>query len=55
MMLIPPDVKVHLAVGYTDLRKGLDRLAVMMEQVLDQEADDWSIKLVLYRIHFEWP
>jgi transposase len=37
MMLIPPGVKVHLAVGYTDMRKGIDGLAVMVEQVLAQD------------------
>jgi hypothetical protein len=26
MMLIPAGVKVHLALGYTDLRKGIDGL-----------------------------
>jgi transposase len=47
MMLIPPGVKVHLAVGYTDLRKGLDGLAVMVEQVLDQ--DPFSGHMFVFR------
>jgi transposase len=46
-MLIPPGVKVHLAVGYTDLRKGLDGLAVMVEQVLDQ--DPFSGHMFVFR------
>ena len=27
MTLLPPGVKVHLALGYTDMRKGIDGLA----------------------------
>ena len=27
MMIVPAGVKVHLALGYTDMRKGLDGLA----------------------------
>ena len=33
-MLIPAGVKVHLALGYTDLRKGIDGLGVLVERVL---------------------
>ena len=29
MMIIQPGVKVHLAAGFTDLRRGLDGLAVI--------------------------
>jgi len=32
MMLIPAGVKVHLALGYTDLRKGIDGLGVLVER-----------------------
>ena len=28
MMIVPAGVKVHLALGYTDMRKGLDGLAI---------------------------
>jgi transposase len=27
MMIVPAGVKVHLALGYTDMRKGMDGLA----------------------------
>jgi transposase len=38
MTLLPPGVKVHLAFGYTDMRKGMDGLAVMVQEVLRQDA-----------------
>ncbi|MEA2916092.1 MAG: hypothetical protein QOJ15_8173 [Bradyrhizobium sp.] len=28
MMIVPAGVKVHLALGYTDMRKGMDGLAI---------------------------
>ena len=37
MMLVPAGIKVHIAVGYTDLRKGLDGLAVLVEQMLQKD------------------
>ncbi len=37
MNLLPPGVKVHLALGYTDMRKGMDGLAVMVQEVLQQD------------------
>jgi len=37
MMLVPAGIKVHIAVGYTDLRKGLDGLAVLVEQILQKD------------------
>jgi len=46
-MLVPAGVKVHLALGYTDLRKGLDGLAVLVEQVLEQ--DPFSGHLFVFR------
>ena len=36
MMLLPPGVKVHLAFGYTDMRKGIDGLAMLVQGVLRQ-------------------
>jgi len=47
MMLIPSGVKVHLATGYTDLRKGLDSLAMLVEQVLEQ--DPFSGHMFVFR------
>ena len=37
MNLIPAGMKVHMAVGYTDLRKGLDGLAILVEQILEKD------------------
>jgi hypothetical protein len=34
MTLIPPSVKVHLALGYVDMRKGIDGLAMLVQGVL---------------------
>jgi transposase len=47
MMLIPPGVNVHLAPGFTDLRRGLDGLAVMVEQIL--ERDPFSGHMFAFR------
>ena len=47
MMIVQPGVKVHLAPVYTDLRRGLDGLAVMVEQVLEQ--DPFSGHLFVFR------
>ena len=37
MMIIPAGVKVHLALGYTDMRKGVDGLAMLVQQTLKQD------------------
>ena len=37
MTLLPPGVKVHLAFGYTDMRKGIDGLAMLFQGVLRQD------------------
>jgi transposase len=37
MMLLPAGMKVHLALGYTDMRKGMDGLAMMVQGVLRQD------------------
>jgi transposase len=37
MTLLPPGVKVHLAFGYTDMRKGIDGLAMLVQGVLRQD------------------
>lgn len=34
MIPLPPSTKVYLACGATDMRKGLDGLAVLAQQVL---------------------
>lgn len=35
--LLPPGVKVHLALGFIDMRKGLDGLAMLVQGVLQQD------------------
>ena len=35
--LLPPGVKVHLALGYIDMRKGIDGLAMLVQGVLQQD------------------
>jgi transposase len=35
--LLPPGVKVHLALGYIDMRKGIDGLAMLVQGVLRQD------------------
>jgi len=37
MTLLPPNVKVHLALGYIDMRKGIDGLAMLVQGVLRQD------------------
>jgi transposase len=37
MTLLPPGVKVHLALGYVDMRKGIDGLAMLVQNVLRQD------------------
>jgi hypothetical protein len=32
MLIIPSSVKIHLALGHTDLRKGFDSLAVLVQE-----------------------
>jgi transposase len=34
---VAPGVKVHLAVGYVDMRKGIDGLAMLVQGVLRQD------------------
>jgi transposase len=47
MTLLPPGVKVHLAFGYTDMRKGMDGLALLVQEVL--RADPFSGHLFVFR------
>jgi transposase len=47
MMIVPAGVKVHLALGYTDLRKGLDGLAILVQQMLEQ--DPFSGHMFVFR------
>ena len=47
MMLLPAGVKVHLAFGYTDMRKGIDGLTMLVQGVLRQ--DPFSGHLFVFR------
>ena len=37
MMIAPAGLKVHLALGYTDMRKGMDGLAMLVQDVLKKD------------------
>lgn len=47
MTLLPAGEKVHLTFGYTDMRKGMDGLALMVQEVLQQ--DPFSGHLFVFR------
>src|SRR5258708_8521881 len=47
MTLLPPGVKVHLAFGYTDMRKGIAGLAMLVQGMLRQ--DPFSGHLFVFR------
>lgn len=47
MTLLPRGVKVHLDLGYTDMRKGIEGLAMLVQAVLRQ--DPFSGHLFVFR------
>ncbi len=47
MTLVPSGVRVHIALGVTDMRKGLDGLAMLVQGVLEQ--DPFSGHLFAFR------
>ena len=47
MMLVPSSVKVHLALGHTDMRKSFNGLSVMIQEVLKE--DPFSGHLFAFR------
>jgi transposase len=47
MTLLPRGLKVHLALGHTDMRKGIDGLAMLVQAVLRQ--DPFSGHLFVFR------
>jgi len=47
MLIVPAGVKVHLALGYTDMRKGMDGLAMLMQETL--KKDPFSGHLFAFR------
>lgn len=36
-MMLPSGVRVHVALGYTDMRKGMDGLAMLVQGMLKQD------------------
>jgi transposase len=46
-MILPAGVKVHLALGYTDMRKGMDGLAMLVQGTL--QKDHFSGHLFAFR------
>ena len=46
-LLLPANAKVHLAFGVTDMRKGIDGLAMLVQEVLHQ--DPFSGHLFVFR------
>src|SRR5205807_10543364 len=47
MIVIPAGVQVHLALGYTDMRKGLDGLATLIQE--HPKKDPFSGHLFVFR------
>lgn len=47
MMIVPAGVKVHLALGTTDMRKGMDGLATLVQETL--KKDPFSGHLFAFR------
>ena len=47
MTLLPEGVRVHLAVGHTDMRKGIDGLSMMVQEVL--KRDPFTGHLFVFR------
>lgn len=47
MMLMPAGVKVHMALGVTDMRKGMDGLATLVQETL--KKDPFSGHLFAFR------
>jgi transposase len=47
MLIVPSGVKIHLALGYTDMRRGFDGLSMLVQEVLRQ--DPFSGQLFVFR------
>ena len=47
MIAVPPGVRIHLACGATDMRKGFDGLSMLAQEVLKQ--DPFSGYLFVFR------
>ena len=66
MIALQSDVRVYLACGYTDMRKGMQGLAMLVQQVLAEDPFNGALyafrgrrgnllKLVWHDGHFIWP
>jgi transposase len=49
MIAPPPGVRVWLACGHTDLRKGMDGLALLAQQVLNEDPFSGAL------VRVSWP
>lgn len=47
MITVPAGVRIHLALGPTDMRKGFDGLALQVQELL--QADPFSGHLFIFR------
>ena len=47
MITVPGGVRIHLALGATDMRKGFDELSLLVQEVL--RADPFSGHLFVFR------
>ena len=47
MMIVPSGVKIHIALGYTDMRRGFDGLAILVQESL--KLDPFSGQLFVFR------
>ena len=43
MIALPSGVRVYLACGYTDMRKGMQGLAMLVQQVLAENPFDGAV------------
>lgn len=50
MMIVLTGVKVHLAIGYTDMRKGMDGLAMLVQGTLHKDPFSGH----LFAFHGKW-
>ena len=51
MTLLPPGVKVHLGFGYTDMRKGIDGLAMLVQEAKCSNRNPYVSYRRLYQHH----
>lgn len=47
MIALPPSTRIYLACGATDMRKGFDGLAVLAQQVLEQNPHSGALFVLI--------